>query len=318
LAKECIGSDSMAELIPAAAAETHLYPLRNKSWIALVHPELEIADNHQLREPGVYICCPIAGDFHLERDSKRAQLNPREIHLVRKDDTKSIDLMMCGRCALGFVAYVSPEWCHACPQGPTCPIAQFLLFGRRARGSGMTAALQAIQADDSILAIADKILEQRFPSDANQIELETSLLGVLSWAFARGSPVNTPARVSDPVSDKPRLRHTIKIRQAAEILRQNLDQPPTVADLGRRVGMNSSDLKRGFKALYNCSPARYSREFRLETARELLTNSSLSIAGIALDVGFLNPSQFSRAFRQQYGVNPSEVRRKPTLDIRFD
>lgn len=289
----------------AETQATHFYELRNNSWIALIHPELEVPATFGLDAAGVYICCPIAGDFHFKNSDTNGLLNTRQLHLVRNGNAGSGRFTMCSRCALGFLAYVSPEWCYACPQGPACPIAQFLLKGKGA-GNGLDkCGYQAINADDAVLEISDKILTQRFPSDTNQIELETSLFCLLSWAFTRGALVKMP----DNGISRPHLRNSVKIRQAAEILRQNLDQPPTVVELGRRVGMNSSDLKRGFKQLYGSSPAKYSREFRMETARDLLTGSSLSIARIALDMGFLNPSQFSRAFRQQFGVNPSDIRR---------
>jgi transcriptional regulator GlxA family with amidase domain len=107
------------------------------------------------------------------------------------------------------------------------------------------------------------------------------------------------------------LRTALKVRRAADILRQRLENPPTIVELSRLVGLNESDLKRCFRCLYGNSIASYSRQRRLEAARDLLEHSSLGIAQIALEVGFANPSRFASAFRLLFGRNPSEYRRAP-------
>ena len=52
----------------------------------------------------------------------------------------------------------------------------------------------------------------------------------------------------------------------------------------------------------------YLREYRLQTAQKLLTETDASIAEIAHRVGYENPNKFSSAFRQVFGMTPTEYR----------
>lgn len=57
-----------------------------------------------------------------------------------------------------------------------------------------------------------------------------------------------------------------------------------------------------------CPPNKFIRLIRLNKAKELLANPSLSIATIALDSGYNDPGYFARVFKQEYGVTPQEWR----------
>ena len=47
----------------------------------------------------------------------------------------------------------------------------------------------------------------------------------------------------------------------------------------------------------------------MERAAELLRASSLSVLGVAQSVGYGSASQFTAAFRRQYGVTPAQYRK---------
>jgi transcriptional regulator GlxA family with amidase domain len=48
---------------------------------------------------------------------------------------------------------------------------------------------------------------------------------------------------------------------------------------------------------------------RLQKAREMLDKSDLTVGEVAFRTGFVNQSHFTRAFREQFGFNPSDLRR---------
>ena len=54
----------------------------------------------------------------------------------------------------------------------------------------------------------------------------------------------------------------------------------------------------------------YLREYRLQTAQKLLAETDASIAEIAHRVGYENPNKFSSAFRQVFGMTPTEYRKR--------
>ena len=99
-----------------------------------------------------------------------------------------------------------------------------------------------------------------------------------------------------------------RVARAADILCQNLVQPPTLPALARSVGLSSSRLAHLFTAALGRPPARYLEEQRLRRASLLLANTGRTVAEIAADVGFANPFYFSLRFKRHMGRNPRAYR----------
>jgi signal transduction histidine kinase/DNA-binding response OmpR family regulator len=99
------------------------------------------------------------------------------------------------------------------------------------------------------------------------------------------------------------------VKKVREIVEANFTNYEfTVEQLCKLVFMSHSQLHRKLEALIGCSPNKFIRIIRLNKAKELLTNPSLSIAGIALDCGYNDPGYFARVFKQEMGVTPQEWR----------
>lgn len=77
--------------------------------------------------------------------------------------------------------------------------------------------------------------------------------------------------------------------------------------LAREVGMSRSQLHRKLTALSGYSATAFINGIRLQKARELLTQTSLTVSEIAYKIG-LEPNYFTRLFREEVGVTPSEFR----------
>jgi len=79
--------------------------------------------------------------------------------------------------------------------------------------------------------------------------------------------------------------------------------------LANESGYSRVHFVRMFRAATGYSPHNYLLNVRLERARELLKNPSLSLIDIALDCGFSSHSHMSRLFHKSVGVTPSTYRR---------
>nr|MBX2874497.1 response regulator [Saprospiraceae bacterium] len=75
--------------------------------------------------------------------------------------------------------------------------------------------------------------------------------------------------------------------------------------LSRALLLSRSQLGRKVKALTGKSPAVFLRSLRLQKARHLLLNHKLSVKEVAFEVGFTDPSYFSKSYAEQYGESPS-------------
>ena len=109
----------------------------------------------------------------------------------------------------------------------------------------------------------------------------------------------------------PALEHETA-RRLAEIRRymeEHLDEPLTIPALSRRACLSATTFKESFRRLYGLPVHAWLRPQRMERAAELLRSSSLSVLGVAQSVGFSSASQFTAAFRRQYGVTPAQYRK---------
>lgn len=82
------------------------------------------------------------------------------------------------------------------------------------------------------------------------------------------------------------------------------------ARLSRR---SLSAFKRDFFKIYQTTPGKWLQEKRLNHARLLLSGGGKSIGDAAFESGFESTSHFSRSFKEQFGISPSEVSRKKVL-----
>lgn len=106
--------------------------------------------------------------------------------------------------------------------------------------------------------------------------------------------------------------HLFSPRQAnmAEVVQAHLYQDLPLERLATLSGMSLSTFKREFFQHFNESPGQYFRTRRLQKAQSLLQHTSLAISEIAFQIGFKDAAHFTRAFRQQFGLTPSQFRQQ--------
>ncbi|WP_185974289.1 hybrid sensor histidine kinase/response regulator transcription factor [Litoribacter populi] len=98
------------------------------------------------------------------------------------------------------------------------------------------------------------------------------------------------------------------LNQIIDILNQNLDNSQfSVEELSNLVGISRIQLYRKVKSLTNYTPNEFIKTFRLKKAKELLEEKNYNINEISMEVGFSNPSYFSKCFKKHFGYTPSEV-----------
>lgn len=99
------------------------------------------------------------------------------------------------------------------------------------------------------------------------------------------------------------------IRRIRQIMVEKLDDEDfDIHGLCLEAGMSRTQLYRKFSHLTDKTPIDYFRTFRLYKAKELLTESGITVSEAAYKTGFRNISHFSRVFKKEFGFNPSETR----------
>jgi len=99
------------------------------------------------------------------------------------------------------------------------------------------------------------------------------------------------------------------VKRVREAIETHLaDTSLSVEQLCKMVFMSHSQLHRKLDALTGCSPNKFIRIIRLNKAKEMLKQTTASIASIALDCGYNDPGYFARVFKQEYGITPQDWR----------
>jgi len=83
-----------------------------------------------------------------------------------------------------------------------------------------------------------------------------------------------------------------------------------VSELADEMNMSRSSLLRKIKKQTNFSASQFIREIRLQKAAKMLQETELTASEIAFEVGFSNPSYFTKCYREYYGYPPGETKTK--------
>jgi len=109
-----------------------------------------------------------------------------------------------------------------------------------------------------------------------------------------------------PVSTSLTGREEKKIALAREFLLHDMRCPPTLAEMAKEVGLGARKLSQGFKELYGDGPFSILKDHRLDQARLALLDNVASLKEVSWQVGYGHVSNFSNAYKERFGVNPSE------------
>ncbi len=163
--------------------------------------------------------------------------------------------------------------------------------------AGQQHKLEGLQtgADDYLLKPFDaKELLTRIQNLINQRKL-------LRKKFS-GDILLKPSEVSVNSADENFLT---KVMEAIETNMQEEDFG--VEQLAKAVAMSRSQLHRKLIALTGQSPSEVLRTTRLLRAKELLVKKAATPSEIAFKVGFNSHTYFSKCFKEEFGVSPSEI-----------
>jgi YesN/AraC family two-component response regulator len=103
------------------------------------------------------------------------------------------------------------------------------------------------------------------------------------------------------------------LKKAMNIVQENLTDEDFSADaFADKMAMSRVHLYRKLKSLTGESVSDFVRTIRLKLAAGLLKNKGLSVKETAYSVGFNDPKYFSKCFKQQFGVKPTDYARNKT------
>jgi AraC family transcriptional regulator len=104
----------------------------------------------------------------------------------------------------------------------------------------------------------------------------------------------------------------LQIRRATELLGAHLDGNIALRQVAEACELSVSHFARAFKKTFRRPPYKWLTERRVDRARDLMMNSRLPLADIAIQCGFGDQSALNRSFKRIHGVTPGIWRRRST------
>lgn len=98
-----------------------------------------------------------------------------------------------------------------------------------------------------------------------------------------------------------------KLRQVLE--EKYSEEHFDISHLCDALHMSRAQVYRKVKTLTGKPVGHLLRSFRMQKAKNLLESTDLSISQVSLEVGYKHLAHFSRSFHQEFGMNPSDVRK---------
>lgn len=104
----------------------------------------------------------------------------------------------------------------------------------------------------------------------------------------------------------PKTKQTL-IKPAIDyIYKHYIDELIDIKSLSELCDISDVYLRKLFKKIYGCSPIKYINQLKIKRAKELLASGEYSVSEAAFSSGFSDLSHFTRFFKENVGVLPSE------------
>lgn len=106
------------------------------------------------------------------------------------------------------------------------------------------------------------------------------------------------------------------VARALRLISEGALQEDTLASLARRLGVSARHLDRLFLTHLGTSPIAVAKTWRLNHARQLISETDLPMSRVALESGFRTVRRFNDSIRTRYGRTPSQLRRLRSVPSR--
>jgi len=167
---------------------------------------------------------------------------------------------------------------------------------------------QLHRRDATFNALIQSILSSQKALGPDRLRFEEQLTALLSYYLQQHHHITRIVNNLPPVRKATRIELYKRLSRAMDVLRSRFCGTVSLDQLAAEACLSKYHFLRLFRQAYGLSPYQYIQELRIEKARDLLTDTVISVADIADILGFDNSQSFSRLFFQKMGLYPTQYR----------
>ncbi|WP_248722099.1 AraC family transcriptional regulator [Seonamhaeicola sp. ML3] len=147
--------------------------------------------------------------------------------------------------------------------------------------------------------IVQQVFKNKYHGKTKMMFFRSQMTVLLSHFFGH---------IASSENEKLKAKEQDKLQLVKKILLENIDNPPSLSELSRQIGLNTYALKKDFKNLFGVPVFKYLQNQRLEVANNLIRNEKATVQEAAWHVGYDSLSSFSNAFVKKFGYRPSQIK----------
>jgi AraC-like DNA-binding protein/ActR/RegA family two-component response regulator len=220
------------------------------------------------------------------------EISAGELHFLRQEswDTICFDFDFPAISGLRLIPDAKKRW----PSAPILMLTQ------------QTSAELAVWALRS--RVYDLLVKPVSAEEAKRVLERLTHAVVARRAQSGRRPQVTAAQLPAETRYRPQVPVAPRLQAAVAHVAKNYLRAIPESEVALLCNMSPSRFCRQFKAAFDVTFVEYLANHRMQQAKRLLSNPDMPVADVAAAVGFNDPSYFTRVFRKQEGVSPSEYR----------
>lgn len=164
---------------------------------------------------------------------------------------------------------------------------------------------------DSIRADSDGVFRHALHEELQGLYAMMTALDQPKYASLKSSAFpELFKKLHRPDATQPQPASRFYTERVKQMIDAHLHEPVRIGAIADRLHLNRSYLRNLFVTEEGISPCQYRQKKRMETAAQLLRETTYSVGTIANSVGYEDQLLFSRAFKKAYSVAPTVYRQQ--------
>ena len=152
---------------------------------------------------------------------------------------------------------------------------------------------------NSILIVLNQIIKNDMDNSTRSLLYRAKIYELFSLIFKKTKEIDL-----DQCPFLNNDENLKKIAKAKDVILKDIKNPPSLIELSKTIDLSLKNLKKGFKEIYGKPVYKYLFDFKMERAKQLLSNGNLNVNEVSYDLGYSSSSHFIAAFKKKFGITP--------------
>ena len=146
---------------------------------------------------------------------------------------------------------------------------------------------------NSILIVLNQIIKNDMDNSTRSLLYKAKIYELFSLIFKKTKEIDL-----DQCPFLNNDENLKKIAKAKDVILKDIKNPPSLIELSKIIDLSLKNLKKGFKEIYGKPVYKYLFDFKMERAKQLLSNGNLNVNEVSYDLGYSSSSHFIAAFKK--------------------